>query len=42
MLYEVITDVDSVHMTGADRTFEAIVFGPGEEGKKRTAVRQPL
>jgi len=33
--------VDTVHMTGSDRTFEAIVFGPGEEGKKRKAARQP-
>ena len=24
--------VDDVHITGSDRTFEAIVFGPGEEG----------
>lgn len=27
--------VDSVHMTGAGRTFEAIVFGAGEEGRQR-------
>lgn len=33
--------VDTVHMTGAGRTFEAIVFGPGDEGKQRKAARQP-
>jgi len=35
-------DVDNVHMTGSDRTFEAIVFGPGEEGRQRKQARQPL
>jgi hypothetical protein len=34
--------VDDVHMTGSDRTFNAIVFGPGEEGKQRKQARQPL
>jgi len=33
--------VDSVHMTGSGRTFEAIVFGPCEEGKQRKQARQP-
>ena len=33
--------VDTVHMTGSDRTFEAIVFGQGEEGKRRKEARQP-
>ncbi|TFG07236.1 aldehyde dehydrogenase, partial [Candidatus Thorarchaeota archaeon] len=33
--------VDSVHMTGSDRTFEAILFGPGEEGRQRKQARQP-
>lgn len=27
--------VDEVHVTGSDRTYEAIVFGPGEEGQRR-------
>ncbi|HLK45026.1 MAG TPA: aldehyde dehydrogenase family protein [Acidimicrobiales bacterium] len=27
--------VDEVHVTGSDKTFEAIVFGPGEEGRRR-------
>lgn len=34
--------VDNVHLTGSERTFDAIVFGPGEEGKKRKLARQPL
>lgn len=34
--------VDEIHMTGSDKTFEAIVFGPGPEGKKRKAERTPL
>jgi hypothetical protein len=27
--------VDEIHLTGSDKTFEAIVFGSGEEGAKR-------
>lgn len=34
--------VDTLHMTGSTRTFEAIVFGPGEEGQKRKRSRQPI
>jgi acyl-CoA reductase-like NAD-dependent aldehyde dehydrogenase len=34
--------VEEVHMTGSDRTFEAIVFGPGEEGRRRKAEGDPL
>ncbi|HEY7356714.1 MAG TPA: aldehyde dehydrogenase family protein [Ktedonobacterales bacterium] len=34
--------VDEVHITGSDKTFEAIVFGPGAEGAKRKAQRKPL
>ncbi len=30
--------VDNIHMTGSDKTFEAIVFGPGEEGRKNKEV----
>ena len=33
--------VDEIHMTGSDRTFEAIVFGPGAEGAQRKAARTP-
>src|SRR5579885_3255561 len=34
--------VDEIHITGSDKTFEAIVFGPGPEGAKRKAARKPL
>ena len=34
--------VDTVHMTGSDRTFNAIMFGPGEEGKQRRQARRPI
>ena len=30
--------VDEVHVTGSDKTYEAIVFGPGEEGARRKAA----
>ena len=30
--------VDDVHVTGSDKTYEAIVFGPGEEGARRKAA----
>lgn len=33
--------VDTVHMTGSDKTFDAIVFGPGEEGERRKEERDP-
>ena len=34
-------DVDEIHVTGSDKTVEAIVFGPGEEGARRKAERRP-
>ena len=34
--------VDEVHMTGSDRTFEAVVFGPGEQGARRKAAGEPI
>ena len=34
-------DVDTVHMTASDKTYEAVVFGTGEEGAKRKAKRTP-
>jgi hypothetical protein len=34
--------VDELHMTGSDKTFEAIVFGTGREGTKRKAERRPI
>ena len=33
--------VDEVHITGSDRTYEAIVFGAGEEGRARKAQARP-
>ena len=33
--------VGTVHMTGADRTFDSIVFGSGTEGKERKQARRP-
>jgi acyl-CoA reductase-like NAD-dependent aldehyde dehydrogenase len=34
--------VDDIHMTGSDRTFNAIVFGPGEEGSRNRAANTPI
>ena len=34
--------VDEIHITGSDKTFDAIVFGPGVEGVKRKAEHRPL
>jgi acyl-CoA reductase-like NAD-dependent aldehyde dehydrogenase len=34
--------VDEVHITGSDRTHDAIVFGTGEEGARRKRERRPL
>ncbi len=34
--------VDEIHITGSDRTYEAIVFGPGEEGRRRKERDEPL
>lgn len=34
--------VEEVHVTGSDKTFEAIVFGPGPEGAARKAAGTPL
>ena len=33
--------VDEIHITGSDKTYEAIVFGPGEEGRRRKAAGEP-
>jgi hypothetical protein len=33
---------DEIHMTGSHHTFEAIVFGPGEDGKQRKIARKPI
>ena len=34
-------DVDEIHITGSDKTVEAIVFGPGKDGARRKAERRP-
>lgn len=33
--------IDELHMTGSDKTYEAIVFGPGGEGRRNKAQRTP-
>ena len=35
-------DVDTLHITGSDRTYDAIVFGTGPEGEARRARDEPL
>ena len=34
-------DVAAIHLTGSDKTHDAIVFGPGEEGARRKAEASP-
>lgn len=34
--------VDEIHITGSDRTYEAIVFGPGPEGERRKREGRPV
>lgn len=34
--------VDTIHLTGSDKTYEAIVFGAGTEGRRRKEQRQPV
>jgi acyl-CoA reductase-like NAD-dependent aldehyde dehydrogenase len=34
-------DIEEIHLTGSDRTYEAIVFGSDEEGKQRKLANQP-
>lgn len=34
--------IDEIHLTGSDKTYEAIVFGGGEEGARRKREHQPL
>jgi hypothetical protein len=33
--------IDDIHMTGSDRTHDAIVYGVGEQGSRRKAERSP-
>jgi Aldehyde dehydrogenase family len=35
-------DVDEVHITGSDKTNDAVVFGTGAEGARRKAADEPL
>lgn len=34
--------IDSIHITGSDKTHDSIVFGPGPEGQKRKTANDPL
>jgi acyl-CoA reductase-like NAD-dependent aldehyde dehydrogenase len=34
--------VEEIHMTGSDKTYEAIVFGTGPEGRRRKLDHKPL
>ncbi len=31
-----------MHITGSDKTYDAVVFGPGEEGRRRKAADEPV
>ena len=33
--------MDEIHITGSDRTYDAIVFGTGEEGRRRKERDEP-
>lgn len=35
-------DIDEIHITGSDKTHDAIVFGPGSAGAKRKTSNKPL
>jgi len=35
-------DIEEIHLTGSDKTFETIVFGSGTEGKRRKSAGNPL
>lgn len=34
--------IEEIHITGSDKTFDAIVFGTGEEGARRKAENSPV
>jgi len=34
--------IDHIHITGSDKTYEAIVFGVGEEGRKNKEANKPV
>lgn len=35
-------EIQEIHITGSDKTFDAIVFGTGSEGARRKAAQTPL
>lgn len=35
-------DIDEIHITGSDKTFDSILFGPGKQGLEKKAARQPI
>ncbi|HSB66322.1 MAG TPA: aldehyde dehydrogenase family protein [Anaerolineales bacterium] len=35
-------NIDCIHLTGSDRTYEDIVFGPGSEGQQRKSEHRPI
>jgi aldehyde dehydrogenase (NAD(P)+) len=35
-------DVDLIHITGSNNTYNAVVFGPGDEGDRRRAADDPI
>ena len=34
--------IDEVHITGSDKTYDAVVFGTGPEGQRRKEADQPV
>ncbi len=34
--------VDTIHITGSDKTHDVIVFGPGQEGRRRKEANEPV
>jgi hypothetical protein len=34
--------IDEVHITGSDKTYDAVVYGTGEEGARRKSADEPL
>jgi acyl-CoA reductase-like NAD-dependent aldehyde dehydrogenase len=34
--------IDQIHITGSDKTFDAILFGTGSEGARRKVQREPI
>lgn len=35
-------DIDEIHITGSDKTFDNILFGPGKQGAENKAAQQPI